>query len=189
MKKCTQCGTIVSDNAKTGDRCPRCGLTWQFERNEPYTYAKQRKSSGCSWWVVLLIVALITAVILPIIIDSNDDSVSKKIAGQWLALNIDSINATKRKIMEFDSPKRLKIFNKACKEFARNIETVKGEEKIKLISLLTIIDSVFSSTSENLRLKNTDIYLMLLNFSGNQDLTSEIRSSADSSLLKLNLEK
>ena len=32
-KKCGSCGNPVSSSARSGQRCPHCGVTWSFERN------------------------------------------------------------------------------------------------------------------------------------------------------------
>jgi hypothetical protein len=187
MKRCSQCGNMVPDSAQVGQRCPRCGLTWQAERQDTYTYKKSREKSGCSWWVVILIVIMTITIGMPILIKSKRVIDENRIITQWLMLNLDSLTASKQLIMQIKSPQRDSVFKRISERYAGAIEREEGQYKSNLMMYSTRIDSVFSDSVLNFRIIYPNaIYRKLLDISTNTDLLQTIRNKADSALQILN---
>jgi predicted RNA-binding Zn-ribbon protein involved in translation (DUF1610 family) len=188
MKRCSQCGKEVPDSAMVGQRCPRCGLTWQAERQDTYTYKKSKQKSGCTWWIIIIIILMAITLGLPKFVKSKIPIDENRVINQWLSMNIDSVAISKRLIVPLTAMQRDSVFRHISIKYARAIEENAGQSKINLINFTARIDSVFSDSSLKFRfIYPNAIYRKLMDISANSDLLPEIRSAADSALRIINL--
>jgi predicted RNA-binding Zn-ribbon protein involved in translation (DUF1610 family) len=190
MKRCSQCGKEVPDSAMVGQRCPRCGLTWQAERKDSYSYKKPKEKSGCTWWVIILIIIMAITTGLPYLVKSKIPINEDRIIDQWLSMNIDSVALSRQVIVKLKSPLCDSIFSKASKKYAREIEYENNQTRKKLISFVIQIDSVFSGGQLNFRVVYPNaMYKKLLDISSNPNLWQSSTQTADSTLQVLNLKR
>jgi hypothetical protein len=182
MKKCSQCGTIVSESSKTGDRCPRCGLTWQAERNVPFSAASKSKKNGCFLSLILLFIIIIIPAFLLTFSDHRLSYNSNQISSLWITLNNDSLSISLKKISSLSPEKRDKIINKASKDYINLINTTKGEDKIRIISFISCIDSSLKTNGLPIPFALTN---KLIEIESDNDLMPQIHESAANTLNRI----
>jgi predicted RNA-binding Zn-ribbon protein involved in translation (DUF1610 family) len=188
MKRCSQCGKEVPDSAMVGQRCPRCGLTWQAERKDTYTYKKPKQKSGCTWWIIIIVILMAITMALPKMVKLKIPINENRVISQWLSMNIDSVVISKQLILHLTAAQRDSVFRHISVKYAKAIDNEAGQSKINLIVFTTRIDSVFSDPSLNFRfIYPNAIYKKLIDISANPDLLQNIRKNADSTLQVLNL--
>jgi hypothetical protein len=183
MKKCSNCRTVVSDFAKVGNKCSRCGFVWQYEKKELSGRGSSKKNTGC----ILCIIVIFIIFILPIILDGRRSRHKRldeyKLQEKWLTLNIDSVKSSLNMIMLGDLAERVRLFFNISGHYVSSLDGYQGKEKVRYIEFIPVIDSIFRNACPYLKMGPMNVaYSTQQRLSHNDDLIPEIRISADSAL-------
>ena len=65
IKRCGNCGEIVSKNARVGDRCPHCGVVWGSSNYEGYYFSDKSddKEKSDDDWIAFIIFIIVFGII------------------------------------------------------------------------------------------------------------------------------
>ena len=178
MKNCGRCGRPVPIWLKVGDKCPHCGVVFDYERGSAPAYSGRERSGA--FFKLLLVAAVVGAALLvPLLRANRPDQESVQRLRQQFASQ-DASERVQASLVLAQSPRPVVV--RLAVAYAQSLRSADPDTRVALIRNLADMESALRRSQRNARAPMLPADLLSALETARSDESAEVRAAAEETL-------